>query len=246
MPEENGKQVSWFEWGGYHLRTLVTYGGFFAAVFAAAGFWLNDSRFMREAAADYTGTTLIKEDISSLRQSIDALADQIAAMNRDADTRSDVASAERQVLNTRVTRVENLLSTDLDTTPSVKYVSYKMEPLVAGQKIHIGDRVRVVVQFIKIRDCGDTEARDFVLDAQGVRAQLADVSTRDRNGAGIIVVPDPNKVLTVAYTAVIPEDKGLTPGITTSWVAVRYDERICPKASTVESMPFTFNLEAAR
>jgi hypothetical protein len=245
---------SWLTKLGQHSRDTAS---IVLLVVSLSGVWwvLKNNTVFQKGVADIAGVTELKLEVAGLRQAIEdstkqtvMLGDQLQRYTEDSIERSRVASQERDAVAQRVARMERTLNTNQDTLPAIKYSEFgnRIEALSPGEPIRIGDYVRLTWRLVKMRECGEATARDFIVDVNGVTAQLVGVSTRDQQGRGLVLPPDPNAVREITYTARIPKDAGLSPGVASVWIAIRYDPNACPKAASLESPRISFYLAEAQ
>lgn len=222
------------------LSLIIILGGF--------GWLLKDNLRARGVIADMAGIPALVEKLEKLDSTLNELKNGIAVANTDAETRSKIASIERDDLMRRLKTIEQAVNTNLDPKPPLKFMQFgnSVEGPSGEAEAHIGDTIWLEWSFIKVRDCGQPFPNSYIIDKEQVTAHLLSQSTLDESGRGVVSPIDPDKVITMRYTVKIPEDKGLTPGAAKVWIVLVYDEKKCPNVDPVSSFRLTLNLLPAR
>ena len=104
-----------------------------------------------------------------------------------------------------------------------------------------GGTVRITWAFLKLRDCGRPTIDLLFKNGGGRFHRFRDVSVLDDEGRGVAVDPDPTNPQTISYTARIPADDGVEPGIGFGFVRVSYPEA-CPDVASVKSPEVFFTI----
>jgi hypothetical protein len=253
VPQE--EELTWLQWAGRNARDLSAIFLFFGSILAVLTTLLyiaKDNTRLQKGVADMAGVTELRTEVANLRSAIDANTEQLVQMNQDNAQRSQAAATDRDQLRLELTRrmekVESAVKVDQSNDPAIRYMDYgnSVASLIPGEPIRIGGLVRVTWHLIKYKDCGRPLLADFIIDVNGVRAQLTDVSSRDTEGFGVNLVPDPNVMREVSYTGRIPADKGLSPGGAQLTINASFDKEVCPRVAPVESRPIYFELASEK
>ena len=101
-----------------------------------------------------------------------------------------------------------------------------------------GDRVNITWRFTKIHECGAPLVNVFFRNGGDVTHRFEGVSIVNEDGEGVDYPVDPERVQTLTYSAVIPDDQDVHPGRARAWVTLRYPA--CPWAppSISPEVPF--------
>lgn len=206
------------------------------------GWLVTGNVFFQKQLSSAAGVDRLRVDltktIDAQTASIVALTAQINQLLADSAARSEEASAERDAVSARLDKLEAAVSFDTDASPAIRFLS-------SGNRItdgRIGGTVRITYRFVKLRDCGKSRPDDILMDVNGVVAHFDDVSILDDEGRGLATPVDADAVAEITYTARIPSNAGLTPGLAQGWVNVLYDHDKCPALGTVTGPRIPFNI----
>lgn len=104
----------------------------------------------------------------------------------------------------------------------------------------IGGQVYLTWRFYKQAECGRPQVDVWLRNGGGVIHRFRDVSILDRTGRGIVFPVDENSVQEITYTAKIPPDESVKPGLAFGWVVIAYPD--CPLVKAVTSPEVPFNI----
>lgn len=176
----------------------------------------------------------IKETQNEILNSISMMRSRYLEIDRARSAEMTKFELTRDGILDRLIALE---SNKADKTPSIRFLS-------SGNSItdgRIGGLVTITYSFLKLRDCGRPSPDDFFMDSNGSVFRFEEVSILDEDGKGVPSEPDPLEPQALKYTARIPADRGVVPGVAQGWVIIRAYED-CPWLSPVESPKVVFNI----
>jgi len=106
----------------------------------------------------------------------------------------------------------------------------------------IGGIVFIKATGKKLRECGRPIVGVYFINGNSVIHSFEDVSITDNQGRGVSFPPDPDKEITIRYTAVIPKDDNVSAGRANAFIELDYTAT-CPSApiSRTSAMQFRIN-----
>lgn len=187
------------------------------------------SDFLKTLAAVVTSTAVVGSAllwfmmprVNAWVESITKTALSSVAVQSQTNTET-LATITLQVAQI-VTQIEELKK----DPAQVREPALTFEPL--GHRItnaKVGHRVIITWYFIKYHDCGAPQVAVFFRNGDDITHRFERLSIIDTDGAGVNMTAQPDRVQSITYSAVIPDDQDVRPGRARGWVTLRYPA--CP------------------
>jgi hypothetical protein len=161
---------------------------------------------------------------------------QITALGSRVDeTKEEIKSLSNSVEN--LTKALGDIQTigELSKEPVIKFLQ--------GGKItdgKLGGIVSFTMKSVKLRECGSAQVRVWFKNGSENVHAFEDVSILDRQGMSIRAPANPGEILERSFTARIPNNEGVSPGVAIGWMEVAYPD--CPLVPVEISPAMAFQI----
>lgn len=102
----------------------------------------------------------------------------------------------------------------------------------------MGSVVTFNIRFVKLRECGNAELSAWFQNGVKAIHAFEDISIIDQTGRATRAPASPGEVIERTWTARIPNDDGVTPGLGQGWIEVSYPDCPLVPVATSQKIPF--------